>query len=261
MTGVTWERVRIPESCKGVDIVVGVDEAGRGPVLGPLVYAAAFWPVSEDAEIQKMGFNDSKQLKESDRDGFFKSIRDHPSIGWVIEEVTAAEISRVCTHLLNLQYFAISLIIKRLITQDMLRANPISLNTLSYDAVCRMLQRIVDEKPVAPQVTDVFVDTVGDPDFYKSRLVANLGPDYGNFTIEKKADAKFKVVGAASIVAKVHRDTTLKEWKWAEPTVQLDKNFGSGYPGDENCVKWYVISLVVSSPVWVWVVLKLIGIN
>lgn len=96
MTGVTWERVRIPESCKGVDIVVGVDEAGRGPVLGPLVYAAAFWPVSEDAEIQKMGFNDSKQLKESDRDVFFKSIRDHPSIGWVIEEVTAAEISRVC---------------------------------------------------------------------------------------------------------------------------------------------------------------------
>jgi ribonuclease HIII len=50
-----WERVRIPESCRGVDIVVGVDEAGRGPVLGPLVYGAAFWPVSEDAAIQKMG--------------------------------------------------------------------------------------------------------------------------------------------------------------------------------------------------------------
>lgn len=97
MTGVTWDRVRIPESCKGVDIVIGVDEAGRGPVLGPLVYAAAFWPVSEDAEIQKMGFNDSKQLKEGDRDSFFSSIRNHPSIGWVIEEITAAEISRVRT--------------------------------------------------------------------------------------------------------------------------------------------------------------------
>lgn len=92
---IVWENVRIPESCKGVDIVIGIDEAGRGPVLGPLVYAAAFWPLSEDAEIQKMGFNDSKQLKEGDRDGFFGSIRNHPSIGWVIEEISAADISRV----------------------------------------------------------------------------------------------------------------------------------------------------------------------
>jgi ribonuclease H2 subunit A len=125
-----------------------------------------------------------------------------------------------------------------LLSQDMLRASPISLNALSYDAVCRILKRIAEDRPEPPQVTDIFIDTVGDPEYYKSRLVANLGGDFGRFTIEKKADAKFKVVGAASIVAKVHRDTVLKEWKWAEPTVQLDKNFGSGYPGDEACVKW-----------------------
>ena len=92
-----WQKVRIPDSCKGVDIVIGIDEAGRGPVLGPLVYAAAFWPLSEDEQIQKMGFNDSKQLKENDRDKFFKSIQDHPSIGWEIEEISAADISRVST--------------------------------------------------------------------------------------------------------------------------------------------------------------------
>jgi ribonuclease HII len=40
-------------------------------------------------------------------------------------------------------------------------------------------------------------------------------------------------------VAKVHRDTVLKQWAWAESTVHLDKSFGSGYPGDEHCVKWY----------------------
>lgn len=242
MTGVMWELVRIPDSCKGVDIVIGVDEAGRGPVLGPLVYAAAFWPLSEDEEIQKMGFNDSKQLKEGDRDGFFSSIRNHPSIGWVIEEMTAADLSRVRLQFLlivyvmrwNYTYYQFSF------SQDMLRANPISLNALSYDAVCRMLKRIVDEKPDPPQVTDVYIDTVGDPETYKHRLVSNLGEDYGKFTIEKKADAKYKVVGAASIVAKVHRDTVLKEWKWVEPTVHLEKNFGSGYPGDENTVKWYV---------------------
>ena len=134
----------------------------------------------------------------------------------------------------------------------MLRANPISLNALSYDAVARILKRITAEEAPThtttsssfshsspPQVTDVYIDTVGDPEFYKSRLVSSLGADFGKFTIEKKADAKYKVVGAASIVAKVHRDTALKNWVWAEPTVQLDKNFGSGYPGDEHCVKWY----------------------
>jgi ribonuclease H2 subunit A len=79
---------------------------------------------------------------------------------------------------------------------------------------------------------------VGDPEFYKSRLVQALGSDFGRFTIEKKADATYKVVSAASIIAKVTRDTLLKEWQWTEPTVTLDKEFGSGYPGDEHCVKW-----------------------
>ena len=37
-----------------------------------------------------------------------------------------------------------------------------------------------------PIVTDIFIDTVGDPAYYKSRLVQALGVDYGNFTIESK---------------------------------------------------------------------------
>lgn len=93
--GYEWETYRIPDSCKGVDIVVGIDEAGRGPVLGSLVYTAAFWPVSEDEAICKMGFNDSKQLKEQDRTKLLQNIRNHPSIGWVIEEITAESIAEV----------------------------------------------------------------------------------------------------------------------------------------------------------------------
>lgn len=54
-----------------------------------------------------------------------------------------------------------------------------------------------------PNITDIFIDTVGDPETYKSRLVAALGKDFGRFVIEKKADATYKVVSAASIVAKV----------------------------------------------------------
>jgi ribonuclease H2 subunit A len=210
--------VRIPPACCGVDIVIGIDEAGRGPVLGPLIYAAAFWPVSEDENIKRMcDFDDSKKLKEGEREKLLDQILEHPSIGWVIDELTAEKIS-----------------------EDMLRAHPISLNTISYDAVIRILATIRDppkeENP--PQVTDVFIDTVGDPEFYKSRLVNALGKDYGKFTIEKKADATYKVVSAASIVAKVTRDALLRNWQWKEPTVQLDTKFGSGYPSDPSCVRW-----------------------
>lgn len=82
-----WPRVRIPEACRGVDIVIGIDEAGRGPVLGSLVYCAAFWPASEHENISKLGFDDSKQLKEGERDSFFEKIRNHPSIGKMIPYV------------------------------------------------------------------------------------------------------------------------------------------------------------------------------
>ena len=76
-----WPRYRFPQACMGEEIVIGIDEAGRGPVLGPLVYCAAFWPVSAHEEICALGFDDSKQLKESDRDRMFKDIRNHPKIG------------------------------------------------------------------------------------------------------------------------------------------------------------------------------------
>ena len=132
----------------------------------------------------------------------------------------------------------------------MLRVSPVSLNAISYNAVIRSLEIIRDGKiptykssissinqtekssstvlkdlkpenvPLhknvsdnlldPPIVTNIFIDTVGDPAYYKNRLIQALGEDYGNFTIEKKADATYRVVSAASIIAKVTRDRLLK---------------------------------------------------
>jgi ribonuclease H2 subunit A len=38
------------------DYMLGIDEAGRGPVLGPMVYAAAYYPIAEKVSIKTMGF-------------------------------------------------------------------------------------------------------------------------------------------------------------------------------------------------------------
>ena len=55
--------------------------------------------------------------------------------------------------------------------QQMLRATPKSLNALSYEAVIEMLEAIRDISPAPPSVQHVYVDTVGDPGYYKSKLL------------------------------------------------------------------------------------------
>ena len=65
---------------------------------------------------------------------------------------------------------------------------------------------------------------------------------WGIQIIEKKADATYKVVSAASIIAKVTRDTLMKEWKCSlrlpANCREISNNYGSGYPGDPACVQW-----------------------
>lgn len=66
----------IPEGLdKNAEWVLGIDEAGRGPVLGPMVYSAAICRLERHQEVrEELGANDSKQLKEIERERMLKSI-------------------------------------------------------------------------------------------------------------------------------------------------------------------------------------------
>ena len=65
-------------------------------------------------------------------------------------------------------------------------------------------------------------------------FLSNMFPGI-KFTVEAKADAKYKIVSAASVAAKVTRDACLEEWVWEEAEsssegVFWDSKIGSGYP-------------------------------
>lgn len=46
----------VPEICLKEPVMLGIDEAGRGPVLGPMVYGIAFFPISKSNAMKQMDF-------------------------------------------------------------------------------------------------------------------------------------------------------------------------------------------------------------
>jgi ribonuclease H2 subunit A len=212
----------VPELCAGgVPCCVGIDEAGRGPVLGPMVYGLCYWPLSEAKSIDALGFNDSKQLSEAERERMLREIEQQSRrIGRVLCDLPAEFIST-----------------------SMLLRGPISLNELSYVAAIEMVRRVVAQ---GVNVAELYVDAVGNCDRYAERLRREFPGAV--VTVKPKADALYKVVGAASICAKVTRDRAIKAWSFRElyaadgQLLSGRRHFApldcSGYPGDEKTVRW-----------------------
>jgi len=93
---------RLSHECElwksGTTVVAGVDEAGCGPLAGPVFAAAVVFPHSWlEAGLcsQLRGLNDSKQLKEDQREKYFSIITGHPDIRYAIASVDVEMIDRV----------------------------------------------------------------------------------------------------------------------------------------------------------------------
>jgi ribonuclease HII len=65
---------------KGYKAVAGVDEAGRGPLAGPVVAAAAVLPHG----VEFAGLNDSKQMSEEGREELYQQLTSHPDVRWAV---------------------------------------------------------------------------------------------------------------------------------------------------------------------------------
>lgn len=76
---------------QGFTRIAGVDEAGRGPLAGPVVAAACILPES----FFLADLNDSKQLTAEKRDQLYEALTTHPEVVYAIGLVDAAEIDRV----------------------------------------------------------------------------------------------------------------------------------------------------------------------
>ncbi|KAL3652007.1 hypothetical protein CASFOL_001688 [Castilleja foliolosa] len=190
--------------------IMGIDEAGRGPVLGPMVYGCLYCPRSYQKTLSTLNFADSKTLKEEKREELFESLKADESIGWAVDVIDPKELS-----------------------SKMLKKSKINLNEISHDSAIGLINKVLN---IGVLLTEVYLDTVGDAEKYRIKLSERF-PNI-KFVVAKKADSLYPVVSGASIVAKVTRDRALRDWVLDETEENLHRNFGSGYPGDPQTKAW-----------------------
>ena len=83
---------------QGITRIAGVDEAGRGPLAGPVVAAAVMFPerwLKDGLPEDLNGLNDSKQLTERQREGFFAVLTTCGEIQFAIAQMDAARVDEI----------------------------------------------------------------------------------------------------------------------------------------------------------------------
>jgi ribonuclease H len=193
--------------------LLGLDEAGRGCVLGPLVVGAFLWESEDQAPLRAAGADDSKALTHTKR-------------------VAARE------RLSTLGVGAVQVIAATAIDDG-------NINRLEEDAFVALVRahtpdRVYLDAPVHP---------AGIPRL-RARLVAATGVQ--DWVIEPKADATWPVVGAASIFAKVARDAFIAEIEASTVAAGLGP-IGSGYPSDPVTRAFLSARLAEPAPLPPWV--------
>jgi len=186
-------------------MICGVDEAGRGPVIGPLVVAGVTF--QNESIMDGLGVRDSKQIAPKKREMLAKKIKEIAE-NYEILIIPASDID------------------------DMRKV--ITLNEIEVNAFSKVIEKL------KPDICYVDAADVNDKRFGKDILSKiNHKP---KIISKHKADDIYPVVGAASILAKTARDENVKNIA-NNLEKKIDVPLGSGYPADpitKNFLKTWV---------------------
>lgn len=178
--------------------ILGIDEAGRGSVLGPLVIAGVIIPENMHSVLERMGVKDSKRLTRSRRHILSRKLMKMFDYETVI--ISASEI-------------------------DQLRADDVNLNEIERLGMEKIILKCNADK--------VIVDAV---DIKADRFQEVISKSTGaNVIAEHKADDNYIEVSAASIIAKQTRDELIGQ---LNKDYRKMGGIGSGYPSDPKTKKF-----------------------
>jgi ribonuclease HII len=80
---------------KGYKMVAGIDEAGRGPLAGPVIACAITFPQFLIFNFKFLNINDSKKLSAKQREEIYEALKDNPDVEWGIGRVSEKVIDKI----------------------------------------------------------------------------------------------------------------------------------------------------------------------
>lgn len=180
-------------------LFLGIDDAGRGPVIGPMVLAGCLINGEIEKEFKRLRVRDSKQLTPRRREFLAKEIRKKSKARNIIV-VSPKEI-------------------------DKFKDKGIKLNEVEALAAAKIINKLNKGKEKIKVVLDCPSTTITKwCDFLKTNIknLSNL-----EISCEHKADKNHVSVSAASILAKSERERQMSKLK-----KKYGKEIGSGYTSD-----------------------------
>lgn len=181
-------------------MICGVDEAGRGPVIGPLIIAGVKF--TDDSKLVEFKVKDSKKLTPKKR------------------ELLAIKIKKYC-----IDYEILVIPAKDI--DDMRKV--MTLNEIEVNAFSKIIKKL---KPNLCYVDSADVNEKR----FADDILANLSFK-PNIVSKHKADDIYPIVSAASILAKTKRDDEIRKISF-ELEKKLNLPMGSGYPADSTTQKF-----------------------
>jgi ribonuclease HII len=180
--------------------ILGIDEAGRGAVIGPLVITGLLIKSYKEKKLKELGVKDSKKLTSEKREELAKKIKKI-SDDYIIFKISSKQLN-----------------------YEMKRKN---LNEIEIVRIVQIINSFWIRRP------KIFIDSVeANVEKFKSKILAKLKNKEIEIIAENFADEKFVVVSGASILAKVERDKEIRKLH------EKYGYFGSGYPGDERTIEF-----------------------
>lgn len=180
-------------------LMLGIDDAGRGPVIGPMILAGCLIDSKFERELKNLGVKDSKQLTQKRREFLADKIKEVAQ-GFEVVLASPEEIDNTNKEGINLN----------------------QLEAMKMAQVINKLNKGNEKIKVIVDCPSVSIDKWRD--FLKTKIdnLSNL-----EVVCEHKADVNHVCVSAASILAKCTREIEMDKLK-----AEFGKEIGSGYPSD-----------------------------